>query len=184
MHHSQMGQWDLLNADMEYGALEAQWDIVMLQEPYLDSLGNPKATSNWQVVKPFQASYDNAPPIRSIIMVNTRLKSDSWEIIDMPNTNNDLTGIQLRTEKGNFSIFNIYNDCSHSQTLELLKNFINGNKTKILPTEKDMILLGGDLNRHHPLWESEYDEHLMTNKSLSDAQQIIVFECTKVYSKY
>ena len=37
------------------------FDILMLQEPYIDKLGNTKATKDWRVVYPSSHLTDSAP---------------------------------------------------------------------------------------------------------------------------
>lgn len=52
MHKSQSGQWDLLNSDANGNNSTKHYDLLLLQEPYIDYLGNPKATRAWKMIKP------------------------------------------------------------------------------------------------------------------------------------
>ena len=45
LNKSRSTQEDLINSD-----LDKHYDIMLLQEPYINSYGNTKATRDWQVV--------------------------------------------------------------------------------------------------------------------------------------
>ncbi|EIW87282.1 hypothetical protein CONPUDRAFT_44275, partial [Coniophora puteana RWD-64-598 SS2] len=47
MNNSRYAHDDLLN-----GKLADDWDVVVLQEPCLDRVGNTRATASWRVVYP------------------------------------------------------------------------------------------------------------------------------------
>ncbi|EIW77849.1 hypothetical protein CONPUDRAFT_35281, partial [Coniophora puteana RWD-64-598 SS2] len=47
MNNSRYAHEDLLN-----GSLANDWDVILLQEPCLDKLGNTRATSAWRVIYP------------------------------------------------------------------------------------------------------------------------------------
>lgn len=76
-------------------------------------------------------------------------------------------------------LFNIYNDQNHSQMLHTLDTFITNNRDKINSHPNNYIYLGGDFNRHHPMWEDNRNTQLLTMRHLEKAQQII-----KLIGKY
>ncbi|THU77870.1 hypothetical protein K435DRAFT_701429, partial [Dendrothele bispora CBS 962.96] len=90
------------------------------QEPWTDSFGNARSNFRWHIIYPTsKISLPKTSLLRSVILINKKLASNSWKQIDVPNTN-DITAIQLQTNNGKLSIFNVYNDCTHSNTLKLL----------------------------------------------------------------
>ncbi|KAA1478015.1 hypothetical protein DENSPDRAFT_756147, partial [Dentipellis sp. KUC8613] len=59
------------------------------------------------------------PASRSLLLVNVALDTNSYApITDLPSL--DVTAMQLHGEYGKLTLFNIYNDCEHSDTLALL----------------------------------------------------------------
>ena len=59
--------------------------------------------------------------VRLVIWVSNLLEMKSWENINVLNTN--VTAIQLRGTYGKLTIFNIYNDCTHSNSETTLRTF-------------------------------------------------------------
>ncbi|KLO17454.1 hypothetical protein SCHPADRAFT_809372, partial [Schizopora paradoxa] len=91
-----------------------KFDIIAIQEPYIDFLRNTRASSHWTTVYPSNhiGSSGNhrsgTQTTRSLILVNSRLRSLSWNPI--PTDCSDLTGIQITLHSGKVILFNIYND--------------------------------------------------------------------------
>ena len=110
--------------------------------------------------------------VRSIIWVNKKLETKYWKIIDIPNTN-DITAIQLKGTYGKITIFNIYNDCNHSENEIKLRNFIRENVHDICQNDNDHMIWAGDFNHHHPLWDRNEDTHLFTRKATDAANDLI-----------
>ncbi|KAI4520977.1 hypothetical protein EV122DRAFT_209018, partial [Schizophyllum commune] len=98
--------------------LHTEWDIICLQEQYMNSYDNIVASSRWRPVYPSQWS-SNRRRSRSVILVNAALDTNSWRPIEVPGTH-DITAIQIETVAGRTTIFNIYNDCANNATIELL----------------------------------------------------------------
>jgi len=102
------------------------------------------------------------------------LATNHWE--SLPIDSSDVTAIRLTGEFGEVRIINIYNDCTHSRTLECLERFLltptapttasNQNATKY-----DIWL--GDFNRHDPLWENPDNAQLFTATNLDEAEVLI-----------
>ncbi|TRM60970.1 Endonuclease/exonuclease/phosphatase, partial [Schizophyllum amplum] len=88
--------------------LHEEWDIICMQEQYMNSYDNIVANSRWRPVYPSRWS-ENRRRSRSLILVNTALDTNSWRPVEIPGTH-DVTAIQLDTEAGKTTIFNIYND--------------------------------------------------------------------------
>ncbi|KII89054.1 hypothetical protein PLICRDRAFT_78414, partial [Plicaturopsis crispa FD-325 SS-3] len=116
LNKSSKAHFDLINS-----AVHKDYDILAIQEPYLDSFANTKATSKWRVVYPSSRFADKST-VRSVLLVNTRLDTNHWRQLSIHS--NDITALQLSGDFGNISIINIYNDCTHSRTLELLERHL------------------------------------------------------------
>src|SRR5271156_3998260 len=107
------------------GTLGRDWDIILLQEPYLTQLGHIRTPNGFTCISPHDRLLNQEALIRSAIWVNGSLSSNSWKAINIPG-NNDLTALQLNLGyNGKLMIFNIYNDCKHSINLNHLQSFIN-----------------------------------------------------------
>ena len=166
LNKSAKAHWDLINS-----SIHKDWDVILLQEPYLDSYGNTKATNNWRVVYP-SSRFTNDSVVRSVILVNSRLDTNHWHQINY-NDNNDTTVIQFRGPYGRVSIFNLYIDGNHSDSLTSLDNFTTTNKAAVHHDEHDYMLWCGDFNRHHPLWDEERNGHLFTAAALEESHKLI-----------
>ena len=123
--------------------------IVALQEPIINHFGKMIATRDWMPVYP--STHGTHPEqTRSVILIKAALTSNSWQQIDCPLGN--ITVIQLIDNWGKLTIFNIYNNGQHNQTLNLLSNFHHRNthlfEENTVGTTHCIWL--GDFNRHHP----------------------------------
>ncbi|KAF9239979.1 hypothetical protein BU15DRAFT_28137, partial [Melanogaster broomeanus] len=82
------------------------WDILTLQEPYIDPRKNTISTCRFHVVYPTTRYNNHAPKSRAALLISTSLDSNSWSQLPFPSP--DVVVIQVT---GNFScctIFNIY----------------------------------------------------------------------------
>src|SRR5437762_2011793 len=71
--------------------LHLQYDILLIQEPYLDKNGATKASSYWKVVYPDHHRI-NTQKTRTVILVNKSMNSNTWQEITIKGSG-DLTGI-------------------------------------------------------------------------------------------
>ena len=71
----------------------------------------------------------------SIILTCSNILTDSWVQIDFPL--GDITAIQLKGEWGKLSIFNIYNDCMHNNTIHVLTSFHRTHENLITGTNEN-----------------------------------------------
>ena len=159
-HKSKLAQQYILNT-----APPEDWDVIAIQEPWLDQFKNARGSSYWRILYPTTHLLDNAPRTRSILMINTNIATDSYIQLDVPNA--DITAVRFNGVHGNISLFNIYNDCTHNETLSALHLYLLANP----PFPLDSMLWLGDFNRHHPLWESADNHHL--NSSEEDLQTML-----------
>ncbi|KIM73079.1 hypothetical protein PILCRDRAFT_48268, partial [Piloderma croceum F 1598] len=98
------------------------WDVIAIQEPWLDALGNARGTHYWCVLYPSNHLHDGSSRPRSILLVNTNIATDSYISLNIPNS--DITAIRFQGNHGFLSLFNIYNDCMHNDNLLVLNNFL------------------------------------------------------------
>src|ERR1700690_2653779 len=159
-------QWDLINSPVH-----KNWDVLLIQEPYLDSFGNTKATSNWHVIYP-SSRFTNDSTVRSVMLINTKLNTNHWHQLNLTD-NNDSTAIQFIGPYGRVTLFNLYIDGTHSDALTALDGFVNTNRQIGSSNENDYMIWCGDFNRHHPLWDEERNVHLFTAAALEDAHKLI-----------
>jgi endonuclease/exonuclease/phosphatase family metal-dependent hydrolase len=149
-----------------------EWDIVLVQEPYLTFIGNVRTPNGFVVVAPADRYKDGAPTTRAVTWVSSSLAMSSWKIINVPGTN-DVTVIQLAGPYGRLTIINTYNDCTHSRTLRSIREFLRTNRADINSRADDHLIWAGDFNRHHPMWDEETDDRLFTTRALEDAGRLI-----------
>ena len=88
INKSNIVQEDLINSD-----IHKNYDMVLLQEPYLDRYGNMRATRYWQVVYPLLRLTCSDTPW-SIMLVNAALDPDQWVQLTIKDTG-DLMAMQL-----------------------------------------------------------------------------------------
>ena len=127
--------------------LHKSWDVLALQEPYINSFSNTKANSRWHIIYP-SSHLTNSTINRSVILISASLDVNKWAQIPVDGTN-DISAIQLLMPRGCISIFNLYVDCNHSEALEALGRTIRNNCQRILGHPSDSIIWCGDFNRHH-----------------------------------
>ena len=113
LNKSDKAHFNLINSP-----LHMKWDLLLLQEPYIDKLGNTKATSKWHTVYP-SSHLTNTSITRAVILVSAAIDSNTWTQVLFEGSN-DVVVIKLQLAQGQLFIFNIYNDCTHSDTLSLL----------------------------------------------------------------
>ena len=107
-----------------------------------------------------------------MIWVDKSLETKNWKIIDLQDSN-DITAIQLKGDYGKVTIFNIYNDCTHSRSEATLHNFLNSHRNTVTDGADTHMIWAGDFNRHHPLWDNDNDTHLFTQQVLRRAKGVI-----------
>ena len=152
LNKSDKAHYDLINSP-----LHKSWDVLALQEPYIDSFGNTKANSRWHVIYP-SPHLTNSAVNRSVILISASLDVNKWAQIPVDGTN-DISAIQLFTPRGRISIFNLYVDCNHLEALEALGHTIRNKRQRILGRPSDSIIWCGDFNRHHAMWDEERNHH-------------------------
>jgi hypothetical protein len=134
-----MGQEDLINSEVH-----KKYDILIIQEPYIDTYRNTKATKEWRV-RYLTSRLSNSDKTRSVILVNAALDTNYWSQVSIPGSN-DLMAIQMKDNYSRFTIINIYNDCNNSKALETLDTYLKGNCWHICAHDTDYMLWCRDFN--------------------------------------
>lgn len=165
LNNSTVALFSLINSP-----LADNWDIIALQEPPIDALGNTKANSHWRAVYPTHKLAKGEKP-RAVMFVNARLSTNTWEQVQFPSA--DVAVTRFRTAGGTCTVFNIYNDCTHDRTVETLERYLAANIATVRPTGEDHMVWLGDFNRHHPLWDEERNSHLFTTAALAASQKLL-----------
>src|ERR1700678_2478766 len=166
LNKSEKAHLDIINEQ-----LSQEFYIILIQEPHTTVFNAIRKPANFRPVFPSHR-FTSQDQIRSVIWVSKKMDTNSWVALDIPGTNN-ITGIQLRGTYSSLSIFNIYNDCAHSRNKTKLQNYIQNNSNLILATDNYHMLLAGDFNRHHPLWDRDEDVHLFTQQANRFAERLI-----------
>ena len=150
LNKSRVAHEDLINSDAH-----KNFDLLILQEPFIDTLGNTKATRNWRVTYPSSHLSDSRPS-RSVILVSTSINTNNWSQIHIPDTH-DVVAIQVSGPHGILNIFDIYNDCLNADTIDLLGSFLSlpHHPAPSSNPNPHYMLWCGDFNRHHPMWDKE-----------------------------
>ena len=144
LNKTDKAQFDLINVP-----LHKDWDIILLQELYIDNLGNMKATSRWHVIYPSSHLTDGSA-CRSVILVNMELDMNAWAQVPLEGSN-DITLLQFWLLWGWLTIFNIYNNCVHQNSLTMIRLFMQHHSMSVLASKSDCMMWCGDFNQHHPL---------------------------------
>jgi Endonuclease-reverse transcriptase len=153
VHKSKTAQDYILNTTNP-----SDWDIIAIQEPWINRFGNSRGSQFWRVVYPTNFYAEGCPRICSILLINTNLSTDSY--ISLPILHSDISAVHFRGENGYLSLFNIYNEITNNDTLTCLDLFTDLNSPLIRPTISNCILWLGDFNRHHLMWEEDSNERL------------------------
>ncbi|KZP06796.1 hypothetical protein FIBSPDRAFT_763852, partial [Athelia psychrophila] len=83
-----------------------KWDIIAIQEPYLDKMKKTRVNHYWRTHYPTNHSLDGQPRSRSLLLINTNISTDAYTSLQIPH--HDFTGIRFSGTFGNLSIINAY----------------------------------------------------------------------------
>ncbi|OJA13176.1 hypothetical protein AZE42_14083, partial [Rhizopogon vesiculosus] len=83
----------------------ADWDLITIQEPYLNSYRNTTANHHWSVYYPTQHLSHNHQRSRAVTLVKTSLNTNNCRQLPFPSS--DVVVVQLSGPYGRCTIFNI-----------------------------------------------------------------------------
>jgi len=124
-------------------------NLIALQEPAINGFGLSIASRDWTPIYPSKHN-DNPHSTRAIMLIRADVSTKNWNQIDFPSS--DITVIQMTGQWGKITIFNIYNDSEHDDTIRLLTAFHHRNQATLERAEEGVAhtIWLGDFNRHHP----------------------------------
>jgi len=91
------------------------YDIIAMQEPWIDHLGHTRAGPRWEV----QHHLDNPKKTRAALLINKKISTNTW--IDIPTGSQDVSAVKFTKDQEDLYLFNIYNDCNNSDSLTALE---------------------------------------------------------------
>ena len=123
-----------------------------------------RATPHWRILYPKLYFEDKTKPLRSHIMMNSKIPTDQHKQIQFWSPN--VLGIYLKTNKHNLIIINIYSDCNNNDTINAVREFL---LTRFLDEhipDDTYVILCGDFNCHHLWWEFDDNTHLTSSEGM------------------
>ena len=81
------------------------WDIITLQEPYMDFLSLTHANLHWNIIYPSNKNQENQKRTRSIILISTNIDSSQIQQINIQSSN--ITAIQINANLHSLLLLNI-----------------------------------------------------------------------------
>src|SRR5277367_1055212 len=157
-------------------SVKDKYDVICIQEPYFDFQSLSRATGVGTSVYPsgFSRATDGPHP-RALTLIHTRISTNSW--VQVPVNSLDIVAVQFTSDKGVLNVYNIYNDCSHFDTIRKLDVHMASRAVARSGPSDGNIDTGdiwlGDFNRHNPWWEDPSNSRLFTNRNLNEAQILI-----------
>ena len=161
-----------MTTDLLAKANTENYDIIAIQEPYIDFLGNARSSPKWYSVYPRTHYINKNKRTHSMILISKKIATNSWSAIDVGSP--DVTAVKIKTHTGSVIIYNLYCDCTHSDSLRNLKKHLQACTQARENREEDaeMIWLC-DFNRHHPQWDDKQNTHLFMRSNVDEAQILI-----------
>ncbi|KAF8817603.1 hypothetical protein BYT27DRAFT_7074317, partial [Phlegmacium glaucopus] len=153
------------------------YDLICIQEPHINFQAFSRASGIWTAVYPtgYKHKLNAEVKPRALTLANTRISTNNWT--QVPVNSLDIVAIQIKGEQGILNIYNIYNDCTHSETIKELGRHLERRDDRIHRAERNGRREGdlwlGDFNRHSPWWEDAKNERLFTRRNLDEAQVLI-----------
>jgi hypothetical protein len=114
-----LGKSNIAQQEMIAATAPNDWDILALQEPWIDHLGKTCTNTKWSVIYPSTTGQDNLPPPRSVLFVNTKFPSEM--ITQILINSNDITEIRICTQHHTLTVINIYNANDKNDTINTLR---------------------------------------------------------------
>src|SRR5882672_8858559 len=154
-----------------------KFNIIAIQEPYLDQFQNTCANQHWYTVYP-REHYVEPGGMRLVILMSRRILADAWTQVEIGSS--DITAVQMCMRRGPLLIVNMYNDNTNSDSVHRVeKHMRRMGRERSAHGGGLHVLWLGDFNSHHPLWDEPRNSHLFTRTNLDRAQEVI-----EVIAKY
>jgi hypothetical protein len=76
------------------------WDVIPLQEPWMDNFDNSRGTQYWCVVYPANLYEEGWVRVHFILLINTNLSTDCYSILPIKHSN--VTAVCFRATVASF----------------------------------------------------------------------------------
>ena len=119
------------------------YDILVLQEPYIDFLGNTHANQRWYPLLP-STHHNNPKKFQTVTFINKGILSSTWQQIRVESQ--DVVAVSINTVAGLITIFNIYNNSDHSNSLQALRDTSEVNIRHPRSVNPNRMIWAGDFN--------------------------------------
>jgi len=149
---------------------QEEWDIIVIQEPYINPYGNIYSNCHFHIIYPTTKT-TSEDRYQTTTLISIFLDTNSWTQIAFSFSN--MVVVQITGPFGTCTLFNIYNSSDNNDTIIELDWFLNDNIRQVCPLLDDHIIWLGDFKRYHPLWEDEHNAHLLTNSYIKAAEPLI-----------
>jgi hypothetical protein len=137
----------------------SKWDIITLQEPYIDHLQLMQANPHWTVMYPSNKNLQGQSHIRSIILINKKIDLSQIQQIGIPSSN--VTAVKVTTGNHSLIVINLYNDINHNCNIKSITEAWNSHENSwTAGNGQTEVILLGDFNQHHSMWEPSANNHL------------------------
>ena len=111
------------------------------------------------VLYPSNNNLQGQTRVRSIILINKKIDSSQIQQINIPSS--DITAVKITTDNHSLIIINLYNDINHNLNIETIADTWNTHKNNwTAGNAQTEIVLLGDFNHHHSIWEPNTNDHL------------------------
>src|SRR5882672_11125049 len=90
------------------------FNIIAIQEPFLDHFHNMRANQHWYMVYP-REHFVNPGKTRSVILMNKAIAADTWTQVELKSS--DITAVQVQTARGMVLLINMYNDNMNTDSI-------------------------------------------------------------------
>ncbi|KAI0782874.1 hypothetical protein C8Q75DRAFT_693044, partial [Abortiporus biennis] len=82
------------------------FDLVLLQEPWVDTLEKTQGLAHYRVIYPPTVYKEASEHFKSIILIHMSVSTDIYSTLSVDSK--DITAIWIKSALGYISIFNIY----------------------------------------------------------------------------
>ena len=155
--------------DLLHHALPTNYDILALQEPYIDTLKNTRATQHWRVHYPTVRDRDTSGRTRATLLINNQLSTGSWAPLTVPHP--DVAAITIKTGGAQLHLLNLYVDGEHDTAIHAATR---ATRAAIAASAgPHHVVWLGDFNRHHPAWDDPANFQLFSRRNVQRADLLI-----------
>lgn len=113
--------------------------------------------------------FTNQEYSQAVTLINKHINASNWRQLPFPSS--DIVVTQLNGPFGKITIFNIYNDSKKREVIPALTKYLEKGMWLIHPTSDGHIILMGDFNAHHHLWEEARNDHLCASVEAQETAQ-------------